>query len=139
MKKLLAIAALIALTACTAAQQQNAATLAANAQKQVGNACLIVQPTLADLSASIPADENLAKLTAANAKICTAVASLNVATAQSLIDTVIPQAIGLVSLLPIDPATQTTIKIALGAASLALSNWLMVYGQPAATAAPASA
>ncbi|UIY58085.1 hypothetical protein [Burkholderia cepacia] len=139
MKKLLAISALVALTACTAAQQQNAATLAANAQKQVNNACLVVQPTLADLSASMPGDANLANLTAANAKICTAVASLNVANAKSLIDTVIPQALGLVSLLPIDPATQMTIRIALGAASLALSNWLIVYGQPAATVTPASA
>ncbi len=146
MKRIMLLVAglvVLALSAgCTVAQQQNLATLAANAKTQVKNACGIVQPVLLDLSASVPGDANLAKLSDDNVKVCAAVAALDPTNVQSLVNTVIPEAIGLVSLMPIDPATQTTIRIAMGAASLALSNWLNVYG-PAATApavpSPASA
>jgi hypothetical protein len=142
MKKLMLLAAglvasLAILAGCTAAQQQTIDALATNAKTQVAQACTIVQPVLLNLSASIPGDANLALLATDNGKLCAAVAALDATTVQSLINTVIPQAIGLAVLLPIDPATQTSIKIALGAASLALSNWLLVYGTPAATAASA--
>jgi hypothetical protein len=93
-----------------------------------------VQPTLLDLSASIPGDPNLALLAQDNGKLCAAVATLDPSNVESLVNTVIPQAIGLVSLLPIDSGTQATIRLALAAASIALSNWLAVYGQP--TVAP---
>lgn len=142
MKKILAalaagLVALAFLGGCTAAQQQTAETLAANAKTQVSNACSVVQPVLLNLSASAPGDANLALLSADNGKLCAAVTALDATSVQSLINTVIPQAIGLAALLPIDAATQTSIQIALGAASLALSNWLIVYGQPATTADPA--
>lgn len=131
-------AALVALVGCTAAQQQTIDAVAANAKAQVSQACTIVQPVLLNLSASVPGDANLALLAADNGKLCAAVTALDATSVQSLINTVIPQAIGLAALLPIDAATQTTVKIALGAASLALSNWLLVYGQSATTVAPAS-
>ncbi|TDV39507.1 hypothetical protein C7405_101626 [Paraburkholderia caballeronis] len=145
MKKLMLLAAgiatsaLIVLAGCTSAQQQNLAILAAQAQANVVKACAVVQPVLLDLSASIPADPNLALLAADNGKLCTAVATLDPTNAQSLVNTVIPQAIGLVSLLPIDAGTQATIRLALGAASLALSNWLAVYGTPSTAAVLATA
>jgi hypothetical protein len=144
MKKIFAalaagLVALAFLAGCTAAQQQSIDALAANAKSQVSQACTIVQPVLLNLSASAPGDANLALLAADNGKLCAAVTALDPTSVQSLVNTVIPQAIGLAALLPIDAATQTTVKIALGAASLALSNWLLVYGQPAATATPAPA
>lgn len=134
------IVALAGLVGCSALQQQSLASAAANAQTKITQACTVVQPTLLDLSASVPGNANLALLTKDNAKVCAAVAALDPTNVNTLINTTIPEAIGLVGLLPIDDGTQSAIKLALGAASLALSNWLAVYGQPAATAPdPASA
>lgn len=133
MKKLMLLAAgavLLALSVagCTSTAQQNLATLAANAQSNVDKACTVVQPVLLNLSASIPGDANLKLLATDNGQLCAAVASLDPTNVQSLINTVIPNAIALVSLLPIDTATANAIRLALGAASLALSNWLAVNG-----------
>ncbi|WP_146758013.1 hypothetical protein [Paraburkholderia unamae] len=47
-----------------------------------------------------------------NGKLCAAVAQLDATNARSLVDAVIPQAIGLVSLLPLDSGTATGIKLA---------------------------
>ncbi|MCA8492541.1 hypothetical protein [Burkholderia arboris] len=144
MKKLMPLAAgivasvLIFAAGCTTAQQQKLSDLAATAKVQVAQACAVVQPTLLDLSASLPADANLKQLAADNGQICAAAQALDAASAQSLVNTLIPQAIGLVGMLPIDSAAQASIRLALGAASIALSNWLVVYGTPAATA-PAAA
>ncbi|RAR51698.1 hypothetical protein C7401_13658 [Paraburkholderia unamae] len=143
MKRMLLIAAglvaSIAFAGCTSQAQQTIESLASNAQGKVLKACGLVQPALLDLSALVPADPNLKKLADDNGKLCAAVAQLDATNAKSLVDTVIPQAIGLVSLLPLDAATATAIKLALGAASIALSNWLDVYGAPVQTAAPAAA
>jgi hypothetical protein len=145
MKKLMLLAAgivaslFVVLAGCTTAQQQTFADLAANAKVQVAKACAVVQPTLLDLSASMPADVNLKLLATDNGRLCAAAASLDASSAQDLVDTVIPQAIGLVGLLPVDPATQGAIRLALGGASIALSNWLAVYSAAApGPAAPAS-
>ncbi|AYQ38350.1 MULTISPECIES: hypothetical protein [Burkholderia cepacia complex] len=144
MKKLMplavgiAVSILVVTAGCTAAQQQKLEQLAATAKVQVAQACAVVQPTLLDLSASLPDDANLKQLAADNGQICAAAQALDATSAQSLVNTLIPQAIGLVGMLPIDPAAQASIRLALGAASIALSNWLVVYGTPAATA-PAAA
>ncbi|MBY4728341.1 MULTISPECIES: hypothetical protein [Burkholderia] len=142
MKKLMPLAAgivasvLIVAAGCTTAQQQKLADLAATAKVQVAQACAVVQPTLLDLSASLPNDANLKQLAADNGEICTAAKALDATNAQSLVNTLIPQAIGLVGMLPIDSAAQASIRLALGAASIALSNWLVVYGPPAAASTP---
>ncbi|NDV72964.1 hypothetical protein [Burkholderia cenocepacia] len=138
MKKLMPLAAgivasvLIVAAGCTTAQQQKLADVAATAKVQVAQACAVVQPTLLDLSASLPNDANLKQLAADNGEICAAAKALDSMNAQSLVNTLIPQAIVLVGLLPIDPAAQASIRLALGAASIALSNWLVVYGTSAA-------
>ncbi|MCW3641758.1 hypothetical protein K6Y74_00805 [Burkholderia cenocepacia] len=124
---------LIVAAGCTTAQQQKLEQLAATAKVQVAQACAVVQPTLLDLSASLPADANLKLLADDNGKLCAAAAALDATNVQSLVNTVIPQAIGLVGLLPVDPGAQATIRLALGAASIALSNWLAVYGTSATT------
>ncbi|HEY1999919.1 hypothetical protein [Paraburkholderia sp.] len=142
MKRMLLIAAglvaSIAIAACTPQQQQTLASLAAAAQFQAKNACSIVQPVLLNLQALLPGDDTVAQLADDNGDLCKAVATLDPTNVGSLINTAIPEMIGLVALLPVDPATATAIRLGLGAASLALSNWLLMYGTPAATA-PSSA
>jgi hypothetical protein len=140
MKNLMLLAAGVVLFAisfagCTPAQQADVAHLAANAQTKVIKACAVVQPVLLDLSASVPADPNLALLAKDNGKLCAAVATLDPTNVQSLVDTIIPQAIALASLLPIDGVTQNAIRLALGGAQLALSNWLTAYGSSSQTVA----
>ncbi|WP_246795610.1 hypothetical protein [Burkholderia perseverans] len=142
MKKLMLLAAGIVLFAvsivgCTSAAQQAVAKLAADAQTKAIKACALVQPVLLDLSASIPADPNLALLATDNGKLCAAVATLDPSSAAGLVNTVIPQAISLLALLPIDSVTREGIRIALGTASIALSNWLAQSSPPVATV-PAS-
>lgn len=133
------VCALVSTVACTTAAQQNVATLAALAQSNVEKACTVVQPVLLNLSASIPGDPNLKLLATDNGQLCAAVASLDATNVQGLINTVIPSAIALVSLLPIDTATANTIRLALGAASLALSNWLAVNGTTSSTTSTGAA
>lgn len=138
MKKLMLLAAGVLLlafsiAACTPAQQADVAALAADAQAKVTKGCNVMQPVLLDLTASIPGDPNLKTLADDNGKFCAAIATLDPTNVRDLIDTLIPQAIGLVALLPIDPLTQDAIRAALGAAQLALSTWLQAYGLPLAT------
>lgn len=138
-----AIAASIAIVSgCSTAQQANAQKLAMNAQLQIKNACMVVQPVLVDLSASIPTDPNLKMLVTDNAQFCAAAATLDPTSVPALINTTVPAMINLVGLLPIDPATKVTITLGLGISSTALSDFLMVYGQqtatPAAVPAPAA-
>lgn len=138
MKKLMLLAAGIVLlgcsvAGCTPAQQADVAALAADAQAKVAKGCNVMQPVLLDLTASVPGDPNLKTLADDNGKFCEAVATLDPTNVRDLIDTLIPQAIGLVALLPIDPVTQGVIRAALGAAQLALSTWLQAYGPLLAT------
>lgn len=128
------IAASLVMAACTPAQQQHVAELAATAQSKIVKACNVVQPQLLDLSASFPADPNLKLLAADNGKLCKAASSLDPTDVKSLVNTVIPEAIQLVSLLPLDAGTQNTLRLALGAASLALSDWLNAAPAPVQTA-----
>jgi len=133
-KQLIAILCILVLGACTSAQQQTVEQAAAKAKTQLSNACLVVQPPLVDLAASLPNDANLALLVKDNAAICAAVNNLDPSNVQNLINTIIPSAIAVVNLIPMDPGTATAVKLALGAASLALSNFLIVYGQQPSTA-----
>ncbi|KVW08490.1 hypothetical protein LGM63_05635 [Burkholderia cepacia] len=87
MKKLMPLAAgivasaLIVAAGCTTAQQHKLADVAATAKVQVARACAVVQPTLLDLSASLPGDANLKQLAADNSQICAAAQALDVASA----------------------------------------------------------
>lgn len=128
----------IALAACTAAQQADVTKLAATAQTNARSACALVQPTLADIAAAYPGDAKAATLAADNGKICAAVAALDPASVQTLVNTTIPEAIGLVGAFVTDRAKAQQIQSALGVLSLALSNWLAFAAQPIVTDAPAS-
>lgn len=143
MKKLILAALVVALAACTTAQQQTASDAVAKAKVQIANACLVVQPTLVDIQASMAAAPDaqkvvIAMVVADNAKICAGASGIDAASAQNLVNSVIPEVVSGLALLPLDPATKMTIQIALGAASVALSNFLVVYGQPVAAPAVAA-
>ena len=129
MKRLLLLIAVLLAACSSTPTAPNLDTLAANAKIQITQACAVVQPTLVDLNASIPNDPNLKTAVQLNGQFCNSVQTLDVVNAQTMINTMIPGLITAVGLLPVDPATQVSIKIALGAASIALSNWLLVYGQ----------
>lgn len=138
MKKTLLIAVVAMLAACTTAQQQSASTLLTHAKAQIANACAVVQPTLLNLAAAQPGDASIAGVVKANGEFCAGIASVDQTNAQTIINTTIPQLIAGVSSLPMDAGMKTTIQLALGTASIALSNFLMVYGQQVAAPAPAS-
>lgn len=129
MKKLILLT-VMALAACTIAPSlPDQATVAANAKTQITNACLVIQPTLLNLTASMPDDVNLAKFTKANGEFCQAVNTLDYTNAMTLVNTLIPEMITLVGSLPVDDPTKTSLRIALGASSVALSQYLIVYHQ----------
>lgn len=129
MKRFLILCA-VALAACTTAPSQpDLETMAANAKTQITQACAVVQPTLLNLQASMPTDPNLPIVVKLNGELCTSALTLDPTNVQQTINVLIPQTITAVGLLPIDPGTKTAIQIGLGAASVALSNWLLVYGQ----------
>jgi hypothetical protein len=147
MKKLLtkmelfvaALSVLVVFAGCTVQQQTTVAHALTNAKGQIANACAVVQPTLVDLQASLAVpNDTVTKVVSANAAFCAAAANVDPVSAQALINSTIPQLIAGVSALPIAQADKTTIQIALGAASVALSNFLLVYGQQPAAATPAS-
>jgi hypothetical protein len=143
MKKLFLAALVVALSACTAVQQQTASDAVTKAKAQIANACLVVQPTLVNLQAGLiaaPAAQQalIATVVSDNAAFCAAASNVSAASAQSIVNTTIPELIKALALLPIPDADKLTIQIALGAASVALSNFLVVYGQPVAAPAVAA-
>jgi hypothetical protein len=143
MKKLFLAALVVALAACTTVQQQTASGALAKAKTQIANACLVVQPTLVNLQAGLIAapaaqQELIATVVLDNAAFCAAASNVSAASAQSIVNTTIPELIKALALLPIPDADKLTIQIALGAASVALSNFLVVYGQPVAAPAVAA-
>lgn len=127
MKKVLLVLAL-ALAACTTAPSQvDQTTMAANAKTQITNACLVIQPTLLSVQAAKPDDVNLAAFTKSNGEFCATVNNLDYTSAYTLVNTLLPQMLAMVSSLPVDEATKTNIRIALAASSVAISQYLMVY------------
>lgn len=129
---------LVAMTACTSVQQQDASKLLTQAKAQIANACAVVQPTLVNVQAAYPNDAIVAEVVSANGAFCSGIASVDQTNAQTIINTVIPKLIGAISALPLPAADKTTAQIALGAASVALSNFLVVYGQQASAPVGAS-
>ena len=129
---------LVAMTACTMQQQQDATKLLTQAKAQIANACSVVQPTLINLQAAYPNDNNVAAAVSANSMFCASIANVDQTNAQTIINTVVPDLIRAISALPLPAADNTTAQIALGAASVALSNFLIVYGQHASAPVGAS-
>lgn len=126
---MLFLALVFVIAACTTTQQQNATQLLTQAKQQIANACAVVQPTLVNVAAAYPGNEQVIGAVAINGEFCAGVASVDQTNAQTIINSTIPKLISAISALPISQADKTTVQIALGAASVALSNFLIVYGQ----------
>ncbi|SAL25477.1 hypothetical protein [Caballeronia telluris] len=140
---MLLAAGLVALVAgCASTATQSPAQIAAAVQVQVAKACAVVQPTLLSVQAVTVADAPqqaiLAQLIKDNAAICSGGGTIDTTTVASLINTSIPAALQVVTLLPLDPAAKTGVQIGLIAFRTALSAALAPYGSPTAAPAPAS-
>jgi len=133
----------MSLFGCTTAQQADVAQKAQMLQAQVMKACAVVQPTLesvATLESQNPAQKAVFDtLVSANGKVCAAGSSVDATSVASLVNTTIPAALQVVTLIPMDPAVKTGVQIGLIAFQTALSAALAQYGPvavPVAASAP---
>jgi len=130
------IAACIAFSGCSTTQQADVAQKAQFLQTQVAKACAVVQPTLLSVKAMEVADPTqeatVAALADLNGKVCVAGAAVDPSSVSTLINTSIPAALQVISLVPMDPATKMGVQIGLIAFQTALSAAMVQYG-PAGT------
>ena len=141
MKRTLMVGLFLLLAACTTAQQQTAQQNLAKAQQLIVQGCSIVQPTLVSVQTMDPA---IAPFVLANGAFCAAQNAIDVKSIQTMVQTSIPAAIGLVQNSTLIPAEQKPVVVGgMTAFQIALSAAMVVIEQntpaPAATApAPAS-
>lgn len=128
MKKLACSIAIFSIFAgCTTAEQASTADAATKLKAQVVNACMVVDPTLQAVAAMDPAVKSAADTTSL---VCSASATVDPASVQSLVNTAIPaieQAVTASALVPADK--KPLVVAALGVFQLTLSNAFSVYGQ----------
>lgn len=138
MKRMLLIAAglaLAALSACSTMQQQDAAGNLAKLQTTVVNGCAVVQPTLQSIAVIDPA---VAAAATANGLFCSTAGAITVSSVQTLLATGVPAMEKAINESTQIPANQKPLFIAaIGIFSLTLQNAMTVYGQPASALAPA--
>lgn len=138
MKRMLLIAAglaLAALSACSTMQQQNAAGNLAKLQTTVVNGCAVVQPTLQSIAVI---DQAVAAAATANGLFCSTAGAITVSSVQTLLATGVPAMEKAINESTQIPANQKPLFIAaIGIFSLTLQNAMTVYGEPAAASAPA--
>ena len=128
---LAAVAAAFLLSACatTSTGAADPAATTANIVAQVKKACAVVQPTIVSLQAqtAVLTVDQINDLTTAAAladKVCTAAASAEVASADSIADFVqaaFPVVISIINAVPLDPSSKATASAALTVAQVALS------------------
>ena len=148
MKTLYALVAgicLLALGACSTAQQATASADLAKLQTTVVNGCMVVQPTLMAVAA---VDPTVATAATANGLFCATAGAITVTSVQTLVSSGIPAIEKAVTDSTLIPANQKPLVVAaLGLFQMTVSNALAVYGNastataasaPAATSAPVS-
>ena len=132
----LAGVALLALGACSTAQQATASADLAKLQTVVVNGCLVVQPTLMAVAA---VDPTVAAAATANGLFCATAGAITVTSIQTLVSSGIPAIEKAVTDSTLVPANQKPLVVAaLGLFQMTVANALAVYGN-AVTSAPASA
>lgn len=124
---LAAVAAACVLSACAVdARTRTPAAIAADLTRQVGQACAVVQPTIATLQAQ-PAqltDDQLADLSKAAdlaGKVCTMPIITAPTSIADLAQFAVPVVIRIINASPLLPADKAAVSLALNAAQLALS------------------
>lgn len=141
MKKLalsIAISSMLALGACSTAEQAKTTETLAMLQVQVQQGCMVVQPTLQAVAVLDPA---VAAAATANGLFCAAAGSITVTSIQSLIGTGIPAIEQAVTASTAIPANEKpAIMAGLGIFQLTVTNAFAAYGAslPAAPAVGAS-
>jgi hypothetical protein len=132
----LAGVALLALGACSTAQQATASADLAKLQTTVVNGCMVVQPTLMAVAA---VDPTVAAAATANGLFCATAGAITVTSIQTLVSSGIPAIEKAVADSTLVPANQKPLVVAaLGLFQMTVSNALAVYGN-ASAATPASA
>jgi hypothetical protein len=132
--------ATLVLVACGAVPTQTAAAV----QVQIGKACAVAVPTLADLQAmQAPSTSTtptaIDKMASDTQFVCAASATVDTTSLSDLVQTAIPAAIQVVTASSLPQDKKTAIQIGLLAFQTALSAALAQYGTPSAPAAPAPA
>lgn len=140
MKKLFAALAAgivaLALGACSATQQTQVLTVAQQVNAQITKVCDVYNPVAQDVTALYPtiADPKVAAGIAAVAGLCGANAATDVASLQSISQTVIPAAIKGLATAGLSAADQTKIGGILTIANIAVAAAYAAYGTPTAVA-----
>jgi hypothetical protein len=133
---LVAGVALLALGACSTAQQTTASADLAKLQTVVVNGCMVVEPTL---TAVAVVDPVVATAATANGLFCATAGAITVTSVQTLVSSGIPAIEKAVTASTLIPAEQKPLVMAaLGLFQMTVSNALAVYGN-ASAATPASA
>jgi hypothetical protein len=133
---LVAGVALLALGACSTAQQATASADLAKLQTVVVNGCMVVEPTL---TAVAVVDPVVGTAATANGLFCATAGAITVTSVQTLVSSGIPAIEKAVTASTLIPAEQKPLVMAaLGLFQMTVSNALAVYGN-ASAATPASA
>ncbi|MGF6643103.1 hypothetical protein [Paraburkholderia sp. GAS82] len=132
------IAGISLLAACTAAQQTQALTVAQQVNAQIAKVCDVYNPIAADVTALYPTVSSPDVLLgmSAVAGLCGANAATDVASLQTISQTVLPAAVKGLATAGLSAADQSKIGNLLTVANLAVAAAYAVYGTP--TAAPAA-
>jgi hypothetical protein len=136
---ILAGAVAFAFAGCSATQQAQTLTVVQQVNAQITKACDVYNPIAADVTALYPTivDPKVAAGIAAVAGLCGANAATDVASLQTISQSVLPAAVKGLATAGLSAADQTKIGNLLTIANLAVAAAYAVYGTP--TAAPASA
>lgn len=137
----LAIAAAVALGACTPMQLQNAQSKAQKLQTDITLACNVVQPAIAPWAPFFAGNAAVAAFNTDVALVCAANGALDFTSLQRVIDSSAGAAQAAVAALPnLTPQQVALVQGIIGAFQGSLKNALLAYkAGTAATAAPASA
>lgn len=132
MKKTIMILCACAAVALAGCQNVPQLKSPADLKLQIGKACAVVQPTLVSIQAmSVPDSAQqvvFTELVKTNGLICDANANLDATTLKTFVDTTIPAALRVITLMPGDPAMKAELQIGLVAFQVALSAAMAQYG-----------
>jgi len=131
---------LLALGACSTAQQTQVLTVAQQVNQQITKVCDVYNPIAADVTALYPTVTNpdVALGMSAVAGLCANNAAINVTSLQTISQTVLPAAVKGLATAGLSAADQTKIGNLLTIANLAVAAAYAAYGTPVAVAPAAT-
>jgi hypothetical protein len=134
--KRIALCAVLALCACSTAQQVQVAQTATTVQQQVAKACAVYNPIATDVTTLYHVTPTVDAVLDGLSALCATNASINTASIQTLAQTTIPAAVKALGTMPnVNQATVQELGGALTIINAALNLAIQTY---VPTAAPAS-